>query len=64
MRGLRRFTTKSSGYLVQPQNQDGRLGGWRQDPGASRSFDAGGNAAGSRGLRREDADCGDGVGAR
>jgi hypothetical protein len=27
MRGFRRFTRKSSGYLVQPQNQDRRLGG-------------------------------------
>jgi hypothetical protein len=28
-RGLRRFTTKPSSYLVEPQNQDRRLGGWR-----------------------------------
>jgi hypothetical protein len=26
--------------LVEPQNQDRRLGGWRRDPGAPRSFDA------------------------
>jgi hypothetical protein len=29
------------GYLVEPQNQDRRLGGWRRDPGAPRSFEAG-----------------------
>jgi hypothetical protein len=29
-----------SGYLVEPQNQNWRLGGRRQDPGASRSFEA------------------------
>jgi hypothetical protein len=28
-RGLRRFTTKPLGYLVEPQNQDRRLGGRR-----------------------------------
>jgi hypothetical protein len=28
------------GYLVEPQNQDLRLGGQRQDPGAPRSFEA------------------------
>jgi hypothetical protein len=39
-RGLRWFTTKPSGYLVEPQNQDLRLGGWRWDPGASTSFKA------------------------
>jgi hypothetical protein len=39
MRGLRRFTTKPSGYLVEPQNQDQRLGGRRQDLGASRDFE-------------------------
>jgi hypothetical protein len=27
MRGLRRFTTKLSGYLVESLNQDQRLGG-------------------------------------
>jgi hypothetical protein len=27
--GLRRFTTKPSGYLVEPQNQDRRLSGQR-----------------------------------
>jgi hypothetical protein len=63
-RGLRRFTTKLSGYLVEPQNQDRRLGRRRRDPGASRSFDAGVHVAGSRGLRWEDADCGEGVAAR
>jgi hypothetical protein len=39
-RGLRRFTTKSSGYLVEPQSQDRRLDGRRWDPGASRDFKA------------------------
>jgi hypothetical protein len=34
MRGLRRFTTKPSGYLVETQDQDRRLGGRRRDPGA------------------------------
>jgi hypothetical protein len=63
-RGLRWFTKKLSGYLVEPQNQDRRLGGRRRDPGASRSFDAGGRVAGSQGLRREDAVCGDGVAVR
>jgi hypothetical protein len=58
-RGLWRFTIKSSGYLVDPQNQDRRLDGRRCDPGASRTFDVGGHAAGSRGLRREDGDCGE-----
>jgi hypothetical protein len=28
------------GYLVEPQNQDRRLGGQRRDPGAARSFEA------------------------
>jgi hypothetical protein len=50
--------------LVAPQNQDQRLGGRRRDPGAPRSFDAGGHMAGSQGLRREDVDCGDGVAVR
>jgi hypothetical protein len=61
MRGLRRFTRKSSGYLVEPQNQDWRLDRRRRDPGAPRSFDAGRRVAGSQGLRREDAVCGNGV---
>jgi hypothetical protein len=56
--GLRRFTTKLSGYLVEPQNQDWRLGGRRRDPGAPRSFDAGGHVAGSQGLCQEDANYG------
>jgi hypothetical protein len=64
MRGLRRFTTKPSGYLVEPQNQDQRLGGRRRDPVAPRSFDPGGHATGLPDLRREDADCGKGVAAR
>jgi hypothetical protein len=64
MQGLRRFTTKPSRYLVEPQNQDRRLGGRRRDPGAPRSFDAGGRVAGSQGLRREDAVCSDGVAVR
>jgi hypothetical protein len=50
--------------LVEPQNQDQRLGGRRWDPGASRSFDASGRVAVSQGLRREDAVCGDGVAVR
>jgi hypothetical protein len=61
MRGLRWFTRKLSGYLVERQNQDRRLGGWGRDPGAPRSFDAGGRMAGSRGLHREDAVYGNGV---
>jgi hypothetical protein len=61
LRGLRRFTRKSLGYLVEPQNQDRRLGGRRRDPGAPRSFDSGGHVAVSQGLRREDAICGNGV---
>jgi hypothetical protein len=28
------------GYLVEPQNQDRRLDGWRRDLGAPRSFEA------------------------
>jgi hypothetical protein len=63
-RGFPWFTAKPSGYLVEPQNQDSRLGGRRWDLGASRSFDAGGRVAGSQGLRWEDADCGDGVAVR
>jgi hypothetical protein len=39
MRGLRRFTRKPSGYLIELQNQDWRLRGWRRDPGTSRSFE-------------------------
>jgi hypothetical protein len=46
--------------LVEPQNQDQRLGRRRRDPGASRSFDDG-RVAGSQGLRREDALCGNSV---
>jgi hypothetical protein len=60
-RGLQWFTTKPSDYLVEPQNQDRRLGGRRRDPGMLTSFDAGGHVTGSHGLRREDADCGYGV---
>jgi hypothetical protein len=45
--GFGRFTTKPSGYLVESQNQDWRLGGRRRDPGAPRSFDAGGRVAAS-----------------
>jgi hypothetical protein len=37
------------GYLVEPQNQDRRLGGRRRDPSAPRSFDTGGHVAGSQG---------------
>jgi hypothetical protein len=61
MRGLRWFTRKPPGYLVEPQNQDRRLDGWRRDPGAPRNFDADGRVAGSQGLRWEDAVCGNGV---
>jgi hypothetical protein len=64
MRGLQRFARKPSGYLVEPQNQDRRLSGRRQDLGMSRSFDASGRLAESQGLRREDAVCGDGVAVR
>jgi hypothetical protein len=64
MRGLRRFTRKSSVYLVEPQNQDRRLGGRRRDPGAPRGFDASGRVAGSQDLRQEDAVCGDNVAVR
>jgi hypothetical protein len=60
-RGLRWFTRKPSSYLVEPQNQDRRLGGRRRDPGVLRSFDAGGRVAGSQGLRQEDAVCGNSV---
>jgi hypothetical protein len=63
-RGLCRFTRKLSGYLVELPNQDRRLGGQRRDPGAPRSFDAGERVAGSQGLRREDAVCGNGVAVR
>jgi hypothetical protein len=38
---------KIVGYLVEPQNQDRRLGGRRRDTDALRSFDAGGHVAGS-----------------
>jgi hypothetical protein len=55
---------KPLGCLVEPQNQDRRLGGQRRDPGAPRSFDANGHMAGSQGLRREDAVCGDCVAVR
>jgi hypothetical protein len=48
-------------YLVEPQTQDRRLGRRRRDPGTPRSFDVGGEVAGSQGLRRDDADCGKGV---
>jgi hypothetical protein len=64
MRGLRRLTRKPSGHLVEPQNQDRRLSGRRRDSGAPRSFDVGGRVAGSQGLRREDAVCGNGVAVR
>jgi hypothetical protein len=52
------------GYLVEPQNQDWRLGGQRQDPSTPRSFDAAEHVAGSQGSRREDVDCGEGVAVR
>jgi hypothetical protein len=63
-RGLWWFTTKPSGYSVEPQNQDRRLSMRRWDPGTPRSFDAGGHVAGSQGLRLEDVDCGDGMAVR
>jgi hypothetical protein len=53
-----------SGYLIEPQNQDQRLGRRRHDPGAPRSFDASGHMAGSQGLCREDVVCVDGVAVR
>jgi hypothetical protein len=59
MWGLRCFTTNPSGYLVEPQNQDRRLGGRRRDSGVPRSSDVEGHAARSWGLRGEDADCGE-----
>jgi hypothetical protein len=40
-RGLRRFTIKPSGYLVEPPNQDRRLDERRRDPSVSRSFEVG-----------------------
>jgi hypothetical protein len=52
---------KTIGLLVEPQNQDWRLGKRRRDPGTLRTFDAGGHKVGSQGLHREDAVCGDGV---
>jgi hypothetical protein len=58
------ITTKTSGYLVEPQNQDRRLGGRRRDPGAPRSFDAGGRVEESLGLRWEDTVYGDSVAVR
>jgi hypothetical protein len=64
MRGLRRFTRKPSGYLVEPQNQDRRLGGRRRDPSVPRSFDASGRVAGSQGLSQEDAVYGNGMAVR
>jgi hypothetical protein len=59
--GLQRFTTKPSGYLVEPQNQDRRLGGQRRDPSVPRSFDVGRHVVGSQGLRQEDVDYGNDV---
>jgi hypothetical protein len=50
--GFAAVRKKTVGYLVEPQNQDRRLGGWRRDPGAPRNFDAGRRVAGSQGLRR------------
>jgi hypothetical protein len=41
MRGLQWFTRKLSGYLVEPENQDRRLGRRRRDLGTSRNFEAG-----------------------
>jgi hypothetical protein len=64
MWGLQRFTTKPPGYLVEPQNQDRRLGVRRRDPGAPGSFDVGGHVAGSQGLCRKDAVYGNGIAVR
>jgi hypothetical protein len=64
MRGLRRFTKKPLGYLVEQQNQDRRLRERRRDPGTPRSFDACGRVAGSQVLCREEAVCGNGVTVR
>jgi hypothetical protein len=55
---------KPSGYLVEPQNQDRRLGRRRWDSGTLRSLDAGEHTEGSRGLCLEDVDCGEGMVAR
>jgi hypothetical protein len=48
MQGLRLFTAELSGYLVEPQNQDRKIGGQRRDPGVLISFDAGGHVVGCR----------------
>jgi hypothetical protein len=64
MWGLWWFTRKPSGYLVELQNQDRRLGGRRRDSGAPRSFDVGARVARLRGLRGEDAVYGDDVAVR
>jgi hypothetical protein len=64
MRGLRRFTRKPLSYLVEPQNQDRRLGGCRRNLGVPRSFDAGERMVGSQGLCQEDAVRRDGVAVR
>jgi hypothetical protein len=63
-RGLRRFTTRPSVYLVEPQNQDQTLIVRRRNLGMSRSFGSGSHMVGSQGLRREEADCGKGVAVR
>jgi hypothetical protein len=55
---------KMLGYMVEPQNQDRRLGERRRDSGASRNFDAVGRVAGSQGLRQEDGVYVDGVAVR
>jgi hypothetical protein len=59
-----RFTRKPSGYLVEPENQDRRLGERRQDLVAPRSFDVGVRVAGSQGLRWEDVAYGNAVAVR
>jgi hypothetical protein len=46
LQGLRRFTIKPSGSLVEPQSQYRWLRGRRRDTGVPRSFDAGGHVAG------------------
>jgi hypothetical protein len=51
--------TNKSGFVHTLPS--GRL---RRDPSRPRSFDASGRVAGSQGLRREDAVCGDGVAVR
>jgi hypothetical protein len=59
--GLQVVHQKTVGLLGWATKQ--RLSGRRRDPGVSRSFDTSGHAAGLRGLRWENMDCGEGVAA-